>query len=205
MDSTGAVAIVEYSLAGLLLMAAIAKARRPQPTSQGLHAVGLPSGTSAVWIIALLEGAAAAFVLAFGGRGSLALMAFAFGSFTAYLVLARRSNVAFSSCGCFGTEDVPVTRTHLCFASVMFVACLVGVALGGVSPLITRPFGWKLLDRILLSSCLTLVWFALLDRHPRLISAVPRTFPTVRERFRAVRNGRRRVPLTLERGRYGSG
>ncbi len=96
--------------AGLLLLAGVAKLRRPDASGRALVLAGLPGGRGAVRALGLGEVAVALAGLGFGGP-AWALQAVLYTGFTAFV--ARERTRPSSNCGCFGEEDVPLTGLHV--------------------------------------------------------------------------------------------
>jgi hypothetical protein len=164
-----------FVASGLLVLAGVAKAVRPDDTARALILLAgrnprIPSLSltrHAVRIGALLEAALGMCALLFPRPVTAALVAVSytlFGFITAY---ARTHGGALSTCGCFGRPDTPSTGLHVAL-NVVFVATAVTLALQPphyttlVSLLEYQPWGGV---PLLLVSAVG-VWFAYLALSP---------------------------------------
>lgn len=133
--------------AGLLLLAGLAKLRRPDTSTRALVLAGLPGGRAAVRALGAGE-VALAVVAAVVGGPLWGVQALAYIGFTAF-VLRQRTQPA-SSCGCFGEEEVPVTILHVAVDMALAAGALVA-AVGGAPGLlvtVTGPVGWLVLPLV---------------------------------------------------------
>ncbi len=120
-------------VAGLVVVAGLAKLREPAPTAATLHAIGLPGGHLSVRLLGMGEVAVGAGAIAFGGRLPAALLATLYVGFVGVVaVLLRRD--ASAGCGCFGRADTPVTRVHVGLNCLCALTCIAAVGIG-VAPL----------------------------------------------------------------------
>jgi hypothetical protein len=115
-----------FTICAVLAAAGAAKLRRPDPTAGALRAAGLPAGPGAVRALGVAEVAlGAAGVLTGSAPVAVAIGALYLG-FAAFVAASLRSGRMVQTCGCFGSPDVPATRTHvavnLAAAAVAFVA-----------------------------------------------------------------------------------
>lgn len=96
----------------LLAAAGVAKVIRPSDTATALRTAGFPVGPS--WVRAGAAAEVVAAVVAFAAPAWLGgtVIAVAYVSFAAFVVLALRNGWALASCGCFGRPDTPPTRAH---------------------------------------------------------------------------------------------
>jgi hypothetical protein len=125
--------------AGLLALAGAQKVMRPQATGAALRTQGLPSGHAVVRLIGVVElGIAAAALL--GLPGGAALLAAAYASFAAFVVLALVRDRPLTSCGCFADPDVPATTAHVAVTAAMAL-CGSAVAFGTPADLPTLLSG----------------------------------------------------------------
>lgn len=99
-------------LAGVLLVAAVGKFRRPSRTAAGMADLGLPAVSVLAWAVPLSELTVAASLIVTPGWGGV----LAFGllaAFTVVLVTTLRSG-RLVPCRCFGeNDDAPVSRRHV--------------------------------------------------------------------------------------------
>lgn len=127
---------VFFIACGLLVLAGVSKAVRPDDTARALVLL-VPGGTSrtlsfnmarqTVRIGALTEAALGAFALLFPRPVTAALIAVSYVLFVCMVVFARRNGGPLSTCGCFGRPDTPATGLHVVL-NVVFVATAVAVA-----------------------------------------------------------------------------
>ncbi|WP_432496880.1 MauE/DoxX family redox-associated membrane protein [Kineococcus gypseus] len=115
----------------LLLVAGVAKLRRPDGTARALRAQHLPAGTGAVRLLGAGEVALALAALA-GAPGAAWAVAAAYAGFTAFVVVALVRDAPLSSCGCFGEPDLPPTRTHV-VVTALLAAASAGTAVAGTA------------------------------------------------------------------------
>lgn len=174
---------------GLLMLAGVAKALRPDDTARAL--VLLVSGR--VWRVpsfnimrqtirvgALLEAALGACALLFSRPLTAALVAFSYALFVCTVVYARRHEGLLSTCGCFGRPDTPATGLHVVL-NIAFVATAIAVALqpphftGLVALLTTQP--WNGAPLLMVSG--VGVWAAYLALSP--LAALEAARPLARQ------------------------
>jgi hypothetical protein len=127
---------VFFIACGLLVLAGVAKAVRPDDTARALVLL-LPGRISrvlsfawtrrAIRIGALMEAALGACALVFPGSITAALVAVSYTVFLFTVVYARRRGGPLSTCGCFGRPDTPPTALHVVL-NVVFVATAVSVS-----------------------------------------------------------------------------
>jgi hypothetical protein len=127
---------VFFIACGLLVLAGVAKAARPDDTARALVLL-FPGRTSrvpsfsltrrAIRIGALMEAALGACALVFPRPVTAALVAVSYTLFLFTVVYARRRGGPLSTCGCFGRPDTPPTALHVVL-NVIFVVTAVSVA-----------------------------------------------------------------------------
>jgi hypothetical protein len=128
---------VFFIACGLLVLAGVAKAVRPDDTARALLLL-LPGRTSralsfsvtrqVVRFGALVEAAFGACALLFPRTLTAISIGLSYTLFVCIVVDARRHGGPLSTCGCFGRPDTPATGMHAVL-NVVFVAAAVGVAL----------------------------------------------------------------------------
>ncbi|MFB9378738.1 MauE/DoxX family redox-associated membrane protein [Kineococcus gynurae] len=122
----------------VLAVAGIAKIRRPGPTAVALRREGVPVGPGGVRVLGAAEIALAVACLA-PLPGAVLLLAVAYLGFSAFVArgLARPGGTALG-CGCFGRDDVPLTRAHLGLTLVLAASAAAAWATGwaGLGPLL---------------------------------------------------------------------
>jgi hypothetical protein len=128
-----------FILAALVLCAAgVIKLRTPAGVASALRALGLPGRP---WLVRGL----AAGELVLGGacalqpaRALAAALALVYALFAAVAVVLRRRRVA---CGCFGENDLPVSRAHVVASELLGTLALVAVVAPphGLGWVLTRP------------------------------------------------------------------
>jgi hypothetical protein len=121
--------------ASVLVVAGLAKLRRPDETARAL--VGALGGDRVTWGAAVRAGALAealvgALSLLSGGRWAALAVCASYTGFAVYVSWARLSRRPLATCGCLGEPDTPPTWIHsaLCAAAALTAA----VAALGTSP-----------------------------------------------------------------------
>jgi hypothetical protein len=104
--------------AGLLCVAGVAKAVRPDDTARAMASLlpGPPSLLLMRWIVrlgALAEAVLGAVALAFPRPATAALVASSYLCFACVVAYVRRRGGPLATCGCFGRPDTPPTTLHL--------------------------------------------------------------------------------------------
>jgi hypothetical protein len=111
----------------LLVVAGLAKARRPADTARAIVALrpgtSLRSAATVVRLGAGAEAALGALALVEPRRLEAALVAASFAALAGFVAVARARGGVLATCGCFGTPDTPPTRLHV----------VVNVLLGGAA------------------------------------------------------------------------
>lgn len=116
----------------LLVVAGVGKAVYPAPLVRALRSVGLRVPAPAVRLVATGEAALGAVAALTGSRPAAALVAASYLAFTGFVLVALRRGGVLASCGCFGRQDTPPTRTH---------AALTGVLALAAASVAVRPLG----------------------------------------------------------------
>lgn len=107
----------------LLVVAGISKIVAPEPASDALGVVGLPSHPLLVRAGSLIEVIVGLGALIVPGPVGPALLAVSYGAFAIFIVLLRREPDA-GSCGCFGADgEVPSLR-HIIVDGLLALGCL---------------------------------------------------------------------------------
>ncbi len=114
--------------AGLLLVAGIAKVRRPAATTESLALAGLPDRPVLARGLGVGEVVLAVVVLVTGSPVAALAVAGAYAVFAGVTVWLLRTDQG--SCGCFGEVDAPLTRLHV----VTNVVLAVGAAVAATAP-----------------------------------------------------------------------
>jgi methylamine utilization protein MauE len=105
--------------AGLLVIAGVAKAARPDDTARALaalaprRAVSLGSARVAVRAGALAEAALGVVALVAPRPVTAALVALSYAAFAVVVSYARQRGGPLATCGCFGRPDTPPTAVHV--------------------------------------------------------------------------------------------
>jgi hypothetical protein len=115
--------------AGLLVVAGVGKAVRPDDTARAMAAllpVPLPFRLrrGAVRAGALGEAALGVLAVAFPRPATAALVALSYVCFFAVVAVARRRGGPLGTCGCFGRPDTPPTALHLVIDLTLAAAAL---------------------------------------------------------------------------------
>jgi Methylamine utilisation protein MauE len=122
---------------GLLVLAGVAKAARPNDTARALVLMVPPRSSKVLsWSVtrhlvrigALLEAALGACALLFPRTLTVVLVAASYTMFLCITAYARRHGGALSTCGCFGRPDTPATGWHV-LLNIIFVTTAVVMAL----------------------------------------------------------------------------
>jgi hypothetical protein len=126
-----------FIASGLLMLAGVAKAVRPDDTARALLLLSgsrisrVPSFNvtrQLVRIGALLEVVVGVCAVLFPRPVTAALVAVSYTLFASTVIYARRHGGPLSTCGCFGRPDTPATGLHVVL-NVLFLATAVAVAL----------------------------------------------------------------------------
>jgi hypothetical protein len=104
------VVLAAHAAAGLVLVAGVAKLRRPGATSEALALTHVPTTTGLVRLLGAAEVVLALAVLLLGGPWLFGALALAYVGFT---VVAERQRRAGRGCGCFGAATTRVGPLHL--------------------------------------------------------------------------------------------
>jgi hypothetical protein len=157
----------------LLVVAGAYKLTRPIPTAGALAALDWPSSLPAVRMLGAGELALGAAALVTSNRALAALVAAAYTSFAAFVVVALRADTPIQSCGCFGETTTPPSIIHV-LTNLAFVAVAVAVALGGLpsaaDALADQP--WAGVPFALLVAITVQLVYALLTDLPRALHRV---------------------------------
>jgi hypothetical protein len=158
---------ITVSGAVLLVLAALAKIRSPQPAADVLRQLGLPAAGPAVPILAGFELVAAG-LAPLGGVAGLPLAA----CYTAFAVVGLRWLISMpgGSCGCFGSARTPVTALHPVITGVIAAAAAAGPWTTSGRRLLTpdHPAAYVLIGQVALLSAL---FYAALAVYPQLVAA----------------------------------
>ncbi len=136
--------------AGLLVVAGVAKAARPDDTARAMAEL-LPGSLPLLpvrWLVragALAEAALGLLAIAFPRPLTAALVACSYGAFAGVVAVARWRGGPLATCGCFGRPDTPPTVLHLVFDVMLAAAaCAVAVTGSGSATLavVVSPMPW---------------------------------------------------------------
>ncbi len=156
-------------VAGVLLVAGIAKVVRPSATATALRALRVPSPMVATRLLGAGEIALTGAAIAIGSPVLWAGVALAYVVFTVFILWALRDGDVLGSCGCFGREDTPPTPGHAAFNAA--AATIAGLAV--VDPVRLADFDGSAFAAVLLV-CLvavgTAVAIAALTELPRTLA-----------------------------------
>lgn len=122
-----------HAVAGLLVLAGVAKVVRPEPAGAALRSAGIAVGGAGARLLGVIEALVGVGAIATGGRVAALAIAALYAGFAAFVVaaLVRRET---APCGCFGAGDVPPGWVHLA-VDVAAVGVAVAVAVRPVGPL----------------------------------------------------------------------
>jgi hypothetical protein len=116
--------------AGLLCVAGVAKAARPDDTARAVAAL-VPGRTPLPmvrWVVrlgALAEAALGVVAVLFPRPAIAVLVALSYGGFFSFVAYARWRGGPLATCGCFGRPDTPPTALHLLIDLVLAAAAVV--------------------------------------------------------------------------------
>jgi len=113
----------------VLVIAGLAKARRPQELARALRIP--PALARTVALVELAIGGVALVLV--GWALPAAAVAASYAGLTVYAWRLRARGGAVSSCGCFGVPDTPVTRAHLLVTGAFAVAGAAVAIAGGAA------------------------------------------------------------------------
>jgi hypothetical protein len=102
--------LLAHAAAGLVLLAGVAKLRRPGATSEALALTRVPAGPGAMRLLGGVEIALAVTVLVVGGGWAFGALAVAY---LGFIGVAERQRRAGRGCGCFGESTTRVGPLHL--------------------------------------------------------------------------------------------
>lgn len=136
---------VTWVSAAVLLLAGVAKARRP--TVDGLAFAGLPDSRMLARTLGVAECLLAAAILLSSHWLAAALAAVTWATFT--IVSWRMVRSGRGSCGCFGEVDAPMTRVHVVVNGAFTVATV-------VAAIVPAPVPEAALTRIVLVAALSI-------------------------------------------------
>lgn len=119
--------------AGLLCVAGLAKARRPDDTARALAPLlpGSPPLRAMRWTVrlaALAEATLGAVAIVFPRPATAALVALSYLCFFGLVAEARRRGGPLATCGCFGRPDTPPTALHLVMDFALGVVAVIVAA-----------------------------------------------------------------------------
>ncbi len=106
--------------AALLVLAGLAKVRRPAATADTLALAGLPDRPGPARVLGVGEVILGAAVLLTGEPVPVAILALAYATFAGVSGYLLRTGQG--SCGCFGEVDAPLSRVHVVTDVVVAVA-----------------------------------------------------------------------------------
>lgn len=118
---------------GLLVLAGVAKAVRPDDTARALTLL-VPGNLSLVlpfksvrWVVrigAAIEAALGVSALLFPRTVTAALVAVSYALFSCIVIYTRREGGSLSTCGCFGQADTPATALHVVINAVFLATAI---------------------------------------------------------------------------------
>jgi hypothetical protein len=114
-----------WVLAGLLVIAGVAKLRHPAPAANAMARAGFGAGRSGTRVAGLLECGVGAWVLMDPGALALGVLALAYATLASGIWAMRRADVA--DCGCFG-ESATLEPSRLHAAVNLLAAAVAAVA-----------------------------------------------------------------------------
>ncbi len=117
-----------YIVTGVLILAGLAKVRRPSATAAALQELSVPSPLVAARLLGAVEVVIGLGAIATGSRLLWLGVAISYAAFTAFVLWALADSSNVGSCGCFGREDTPATAGHAAFNAAAAALALISVA-----------------------------------------------------------------------------
>jgi hypothetical protein len=130
--------LAAHAAAGLVLVAGVAKLRRPGATSEALALTRVPNTIGLVRLLGAAEIALALAVLLIGGPWLFGALAVAYLGFVA---VAERQRRAGRGCGCFGAATTRVGPLHLGVDAVAAIAAGIAAWQGAPGVVAILPAG----------------------------------------------------------------
>lgn len=153
----------------LLVAAGATKVVDPLPLVRALHSVGVRLRKRVVRVFAAGEVLLGAAAVVIGSRLLAAGVALSYAGFTAFVALARARGGVLASCGCFGKDDTPPTRTHIAVtAAAALVAAVVAVRPLGALPDLLDGQAAAGLPLLVVTAIVALLAYLVLARLPLL-------------------------------------
>jgi hypothetical protein len=120
-----------FAAAGALLaLGGAFKVARPLPTAGALRAVGAPGPVAGVRLLGAGEAVLGVAAVLTGAPALAALVAAAYLSFAAFVMIAMRGGTALQSCGCFGEVETPPSAVHVLLNAGFALTALASAAAG---------------------------------------------------------------------------
>lgn len=130
-------ALVAAVYSALLIVTGFAKLRRPGETSRALAMFGLPSELWVGWSLGGVEVTVGFAALVLAAQWAYLAQGLLYLGFAIWVLVAIRSDIPLSSCGCLGRDDTPPYWGHLALNLAGGTVTLLAVALGSTEgPLI---------------------------------------------------------------------
>lgn len=159
-------------MTGVLILAGLAKVRRPSATAGALRELSIPSPLLAARILGVGEVVIGIAAIASGARLLWAAVAGSYLAFTLFALWALADASRIGSCGCFGSEDTPITPGHAAFNAAAATVAVLAI----VDPIV--------LSELQLSAGETVIAIALIGAGIALsiagLTILPRTMRTAR-------------------------
>lgn len=114
----------------LLIVTGLAKLSRPNETSRALAMFGLPSGLWVGWSLGAVEVTVGFAALVLALQWAYLAQGLLYLGFAVWVLVAIRSNIPLSSCGCLGRDDTPPYWGHLVLDLGGAAVTLFAVAIG---------------------------------------------------------------------------
>ena len=162
------------ALAGLVVVAGVAKLVSPGDTARALRRTGLPTGDTVVRLGAAAELAVAGAVLAGAGRWAVGALGASYLGFAGFVGLAVVRRWPLATCGCFGEPDTPPTPLHALVCLAAAGACagsLAGGSAPGLVALVTAQSWARDAVFTVLSVAVAYAAYLLMSALPRLGAA----------------------------------
>jgi hypothetical protein len=121
-----------HVIAGLLLVAGVAKFVRPVPTADIALAAGIPAPKAVVRIFAAAEVIAASAAIIIGGVVAALVVAALYLAFAGFVAILKIRGIETAGCGCFGQESEDAPGVFHIVIDVVAAAIAAGAAVVAV-------------------------------------------------------------------------
>ena len=134
-----------YIATGVLILAGLAKVKRPSATAAALVELSIPAPLVSARLLGAAEVVLGVLAIALGSPVLWAGVALSYGAFTLFVLWALGDKSRVGSCGCFGREDTPATPVHAEFNAT--AAAIAAIAV--FDPVSLSSFDGSVFDAVL--------------------------------------------------------